>query len=282
MRYVVFEAGSRAGFSTELFFSEYQEQTKNDDTLVMVDADETFSLLECRPKITRMSEKRVVDGFFGKGDVIFPADELTRQHNPIVREFASNNRFSAIGEWFYDKAAVNCRLHSTTCISVPEVFRTNRVFIRPNTMSAGSKGCYMANNVCVSEYIPIRHEYVVDCLERDGDLSVFAREVVLKNGYDKYVCLIPMQSPFCEKVKDFVLSNDIGLFKGIFHLQLAEGENGRLYYIESSKRISGTSCVNMVRGFNPFFFMNGIEHKVRATHLESKWMRYESLLTYKM
>lgn len=277
MRYFAFEAGSRAGFSTEKFFHAYKRQVASEDTLVLVDADPVFTLLPTEACLSRITED-VAMRIITKDDLVFPCDELTRQGNRIVKGIVSNH-VSCVEDWFYNKRAVNKRLSEKACaIKIPTTFQCEDLFIKPNTKSAGSKGCYSASNLCISEHINIRHEYVVDCLEKDGELKVFPREVILRNGYDKYVKLLPISGKLALQVHEFVKSVNSPLFSGIFHLQIAENECGELYYIESSKRISGSSVVNLHRGFNPFCFINGIDAKDENLHLEDKWYRFEDLI----
>lgn len=282
MRYFVFEAGSRAGFSTEKFFQAYLQQTGAKDTLVMVDSDPLFPHLKSpQPNIMRVSEEEAM-AMLNDGDTIFPADELTRQKNSHVRGFASANPFSAIDVKFYNKTYINSQLSFVKSnIAVPKTFSNTTLFIKPNVLSAGSKECHAVKDVCVEEYINIKGEYVVDCYEREGKIDLYPREVKLKNGYDKYIMILPQESEFCDSVRDFITASQQkvgGLFKGIFHLQLARDFNGNLFYIESSKRISGSSIVNIERGFNPFCFMVGLKAYDNVKHLEGVWYRFEDFL----
>lgn len=279
MRYFIFEAGSRAGLSAELFFKEYIKQSKCSDEIVMVDCDPIFSEMRGSNKIIRVDETKAIQ-MLSRHDIIFPADELTRQCNELIMSFSSNNPFSAIKPWYYDKKYVNEVLsHSKSNIRIPNTFSPTAVIIKPNTKSAGSKGVYRVNAVCVEEAIDIEKEYVVDCFEKNGNIQVFPREIKLKNGYDKYIKLLPTNGGLVEKIKDFVTSANVGsLFKSIFHLQLAENAKGELFYIESSKRISGSSIVNIERGFNPFCFMNGVNAPYSPKHELNKWYRFEDFL----
>lgn len=277
MRYFAFEAGSRAGFSTERFFNAYKESYPNDDVLVMVDSDPHFAQLPSENYISRVSEETAFISVT-KGDIVFPCDELTRQRNILFRDICKGT-ISEVEDWFFDKRRVNMFLsEGANEIKIPKTFQQEDLFIKPNTASAGSKGCYKASNLCISERINISHEYVVDCIEKDDKYKVFPREVVLRNGYDKYVKLLPTNGEFVDKIIFFLQSVKCPIFKGIFHLQLAENNIGEIYYIESSKRISGSSIVNIHRGFNPFCFINGIDAKDENLDLEGIWYRYDDLL----
>lgn len=277
MRYFSFEAGSRAGFSTERFFKAYKKDCPNDDVLVMVDSDPHFTQLLSENYISRVSEETVFN-VITKDDIVFPCDELTRQRNTILRNICKGT-ISEVEDYFFDKRKVNMLLSENAKeIKIPKTFQQEDLFIKPNTASAGSKSCYEASNLCVSERINITHEYVVDCLEKDGEYNIFPREVVLRNGYDKYVKLLPIESEFVEKIICFLQSVECPIFKSVFHLQLVENKKGEIYYIESSKRISGSSIVNIHRGFNPFCFINGIDAKKENLNLVGTWYRYDDLL----
>lgn len=292
MTYLGFEAGSRAGFSAELFFRDYVNQTGSDDRLVLSDADKAYSYVETASPYASQIERVCDDVLEDKFDlnssdvVIFPCDELTRQTKDKFYEIAQRSLFSKIDKKYYDKAYVNRLLLSLSLpIKIPYTFRNRNVCLRPNTESAGSKGVMFLHNYCVSEFIDIAEEYVVDCCRIKGELSIFPRAVTLKNGYDRYIKFIGKEDKLVGKVIDFVESFNrqmpsFGLFDGVFHLQLAKDKNGEYWYIESSKRISGTSFVNLSKGYNPFMLING--HKVEKPTDDvfeyGRWYRFEDVL----
>lgn len=152
-------------------------------------------------------------------------------------------------------------------------------------MSAGSRNIEFNENVCVSEKIDIQHEYVVDVLERNGEFNIFAREVVLRQGYDKFIKLLDETHKLTSAIRRFLklVSSKIKatLFKGIFHIQVAEDTNGDFYFIEASKRISGSSIVNVYNGFNPFDALENTTPFICATNPFSynKWYRFEEMVT---
>ena len=285
MKFVVFEAGGRAGFSAEMFFLDYIKKSGNyDDILYMVDdschVNEVYSIKNVKrisfPEFLCLEKKDLI---------IFPADELTRQSKHIVYDIAKKHPFSEIESWYYNKKLMNQRLNESTCgckIRVPNTFDIAQVCIRPNTMSAGSKGIQILDDVSITEKINIVQEYVVDVLRNENDMILYPRAVFLKNGYDRLIKHLKEDSEICLAAKEFILSaspTNEGVFSNIFHLQLAEDINGDFYYIESSKRISGTSIVNLFRGMNPFNFIIGIETEERVNPFEyNKLYRYEDFI----
>ena len=285
MKYVVFEAGSRAGFSTEMFFLDYVKANCNqEDVLYMVDDSVDVNQVQADAQIKRISYSEFLD--LDKDDLmIFPADELTRQSKSYVNRLAENNSLSKVDYLYYYKMSVNQMLSKLTegcVIKVPKTFDVSNVCVRPNTMSAGSKGIQLLDNVCITERISITNEYVVDVIRGDNDIKVYPREVVLKNGYDRMIKPLEESSDIGTAVKEFIMSAfpvNEGLFSGIFHLQIAKDLNGMLYYIESSKRLSGTSIVNIFRGMNPFCFINEVKTKERINPFQyNKWYRYEDFI----
>ena len=281
MRYFGFEAGSRAGLSTELFFDDYKKHIDSEDVLVLSDKDKMYSkVAENFPYIERLQDERALLVLSAQ-DIIFPCDELTRQSNPRVTEVAAKNSFSKVEPLFFNKKEMNRFLSSKAAgLKIPRTFFADEIFIRPNKMSAGSKGCCELNDMCVSEHVNIKSEYVIDCLKGRDELQIFPRQVVLKNGYDKYIKLLPDTSRIGNAVHEFILSvADCKLFDGIFHIQVAENDNGDFYYIEASKRISGTSIVNLARGFNPFFFLYGTRRtRDEQGFEENQWYRFEDFI----
>lgn len=293
-KYLVFESGSRAGLSAELFFLAWRKQNGwkdgEGDMLFLSDSDELYKSIRSRcPNVTRIDDYNAIASIVAYGDKsVFPADELTRQCNSTVREYVSNDPIAKVDELWYYKAHMNNVLselvrYDECSILIPLTFGiADKLIIKPNRASAGSKGIEVKDGVCVSQRIDIRKEYVVDVLYGEDSIDVFPREVKLRNGYDRYIKLLPSHGELVEEVRAFILcaSPKIGLFApGIFHIQLAEDANGDLFYIEASRRISGTSIVNLANGFNPFCFLNGVEAD-RLVHKFSNgyWFRYEDFI----
>lgn len=289
MRWVVFESGSRAGLSAELFFRQYIEKTGSDDVLVMADSNPTVNAVACPcEQIVRVPEDDGLMMLNEEDTFVFPADELTRQCHYWSLS-AECMKYARVEEWFYDKRNVGCYLlekeefSGMGCVMVPNVYPGTRLCLRPNTKSAGSKGLMFLDDYCVTERIDIKREFVVDAFRTDDDLFLFPREVVLKNGYDLMVKLLPRYGEFADKVKRFVKNafpKNKGLFSGVFHLQLAEDVLGYTWYIEGSRRISGTSLVNISRGYNPFILLTSGELMSDTQQFkEGVWYRYEDFLT---
>lgn len=291
MNYVVFESGSRAGFSAEMFFRVWKNRHKdNDAKLILSDANLLFSEMPTtHTEIERLEDKLTIARLSNKNYRVFPGDEMTRQIYQEVQDFVRNDYYASVEQWFYDKSRVNTLLTSVvgaSCpIKIPKTFDLNSVCIKPNTMSAGSRNIEFNENGCVSEKIDIQHEYVVDVLERNGEFNIFAREVVLRQGYDKFIKLLDETHKFTSAIRRFLklVSSKIKatLFKGIFHIQVAEDTNGDFYFIEASKRISGSSIVNVYNGFNPFDALENTTPFICATNPFSynKWYRFEEMVT---
>lgn len=291
MNYVVFESGSRAGFSAEMFFRIWKRHHKNNDAkLILTDIDTLFSELPTtHPDIERQKDWQAIARLSLKNYRVFPGDEMTRQDYQVVRYFVKNDYYASVEQWFYDKSRINALLASVvgnSCpIKIPKTFDLNNVCIKPNTMSAGSRNIEFNENVCVSEKINIQHEYVVDVLERNGEFNIFAREVVLRQGYDKFIKLLDETHKLTSAIKHFLklISCKIKatLFKGIFHIQVAEDANGNFYFIEASKRISGSSIVNVYNGFNPFDALENTTPFICAFNPFSynKWYRFEEMVS---
>lgn len=285
MKFVVFEAGSRAGFSAEMFFLDYVKKSGNkNDILYMVDDSLQVNNVESCENVRRITLKEFLD-LDKKGFVIFPADELTRQSNPVVNGIANENEISKVKSSYYNKENTNLKLELLTygCrIKIPKTFAFDKVCVRPNSMSAGSKGLQLLDNVSITEKINIVEEYVVDVLRCDDYMRLYPRAVVLKNGYDRLVKPLREDSEIGVAAREFILEaqpDNKGLFSNIFHLQLAKDDLGDLYYIESSKRISGTSIVNLSRGMNPFCFIMGMQiYEETSTFQYDKWYRYEDFI----
>lgn len=212
---------------------------------------------------------------------------MTRQLNPVVRNAVQDDDYARVSPLWYDKAHVNNVLAELVSIDqckirIPLTFGLTDAFIKPNKASAGSKGLELKGDVCVSQIIDIRREFVADVLYDGNYVNVFPREVKLRSGYDKMIRLLPPLSRISREVRKFVecVSSQVELFApGIFHIQLAEDTNGDLFYIEASRRISGTSLVNLANGFNPFCFMNRVKTDVIVTRFEDgKWFRYEDFV----
>lgn len=291
MNYVVFESGSRAGFSAEMFFRIWKKRyPDNNAKLILTDIDSLFSELPTtHPNVKRQKDWQTIARLSLKNCRIFPGDEMTRQDNQVVRDFVKNDYYASVEQWFYDKSRVNTLLASVvgaSClIKIPKTFELNSVCVKPNTMSAGSRNIEFNDNVCVSEKIDIRHEYVVDVLERNGEFNIFAREVVLRQGYDKFIKLLDEKHKLTSAVRRFLklVSYKIRatLFKGVFHIQVAEDASGEFYFIEASKRISGSSIVNVYNGFNPFDALENTTPFICADNPFSynKWYRFEEMVS---
>lgn len=292
-KYIVFEAGSRAGLSAEIFFRAWQKQNGrengNGDVLYLADSDPTYCSVPSQSEnIIRISEQEAVNLIqSGEDVVVFPGDELTRQLNPVVRNAVQDDDYARVSPLWYDKAHVNNILAELVSldqckIRIPLTFGLTDAFIKPNKASAGSKGLELKGDVCVSQIIDIRREFVADVLYDGNYVNVYPREVKLRSGYDKMIRLLPPLSRISKEVRKFVecVSSQVELFApGIFHIQLAEDTNGDLFYIEASRRISGTSLVNLANGFNPFCFMNRVKTDVFVTRFEDgKWFRYEDFV----
>ena len=291
MNYVVFESGSRAGFSAEMFFRIWKNRHKdNDAKLILSDANLLFrEMPTTHTEIERLEDRLTIARLSNKNYRVFPGDEMTRQIYQEVQDFVKNDYYASVEQWFYDKSRVNTLLASVvgaSClIKIPKTFELNSVCVKPNTMSAGSRNIEFNDNVCVSEKIDIQHEYVVDVLERNGDFNIFAREVVLRQGYDKFIKLLDETHKLTSAIKYFLklVSSKIKatLFKGIFHIQVAEDTNGDFYFIEASKRISGSSIVNVYNGFNPFDVLENTTPFICAINPFSynKWYRFEEMVS---
>lgn len=291
--YMVFEAGSRAGLSAELFFRAWRKQNQwkevEGDVLYLADSDPVYvSVPSPNENIVRLSEGSALELLTLNTDIkVFPADELTRQCNYAVANYVSEDKVSKVSELWYDKAHINNVLSELVSldkckIRIPLTFGLTDSFIKPNKASAGSKGIEIKENVCVSQRIAIEREYVVDVLSSGESVQVFPREVKLRSGYDKMIRLINPEDEIGDEVCSFIdcVSGKVGLFApGIFHIQLAEDVNGDLFYIEASRRISGTSLVNLANGFNPFCFLNGIVADRLVHNFEyDEWFRYEDFV----
>ena len=286
MIFVVFESGSRAGLSAELFFEEHVSATGAQHQLFLSDLDEDFQHIESRhPQVHLIHDSLAFDMLEAGEAVIFPADELTRQSNPVATKVASEQSFSRIMPFYYNKKQMNEFLAplTTGCsIKVPETFSLSNVCIKPNSMSAGSRNIQFLADACVMQKIDIDHEYVVDVLRYDDEkMYIFPREVTLKNGYDRFIKLLPLDGELAGNVSEFVKAvcpkND-GVFSNIFHLQLCQDKSGQYYYIEFSKRISGTSCVNIVSGMSPFALIDGVDQQLNTRLIDGRWRRFEDFM----
>ncbi len=286
MNFIVFESGSRAGLSAELFFEDYVKRNSVNHTLYLSDLDEDFKrIAERHPQVKRIHDSRALEMLKAGDAVVFPADEITRQVNDLVAEIVTHHSFSRVKPSYYNKNAMNHHLAPLTAgcsIKVPATFSTTNVCIRPNTRSAGSRNVQLLDNACVTQRIDIMHEYVVDVLRYDDTtMHIFPREVTLKNGYDRFIKLLPLDGELASAVREFILAacpaND-GPFSDIFHLQLCQDTSKQLYYIEFSKRISGTSCVNIATGMNPFALIDSVEPELHPQVIDDKWRRFEDFL----
>ena len=287
MKYLVFEAGGRAGLSTELFF--VNRVSKDDgSSLVLADMDAYYMQCPCPAAVSRVTEAEAL-AMIDK-DVsdctVFPADELARQGKPAVFALAARNPLVAVEPWFFSKRRMNERLAEITAgclIKIPETFSLDDVFMRPNTMSAGSHGVGRLENTCITRRVEIAHEYVVDVNWVGAEPVIYAREVRIKNGYDKYLKFIGKESRIAKAVNEFVhaiKASEPLLVTGIFHIQLIENPAGEIFFVEYSKRISGTSAVNLFRGYNPFDAFAGVQTPVFKGDFarEDVWYRYEDFI----
>ena len=286
MNFVVFESGSRAGLSAELFFEHYVDATGAKHRLFLSDLDEDFQHIVSRhPQVSLIHDRQAFEMLSAGEAVIFPADELTRQSNPVATQVASEHRFSCIEPHYYKKQHMNellARATATCAIKVPETFSLTNVCVKPNSMSAGSRNIQFLDNACVMQKIDIDHEYVVDVLRYDDEkMYIFPREVTLKNGYDRFIKLLPLEGELAMHVTEFdkaaCPSND-GMFSDIFHLQLCQDKKGDYYYIEFSKRISGTACVNILSGMSPFAMIDGIDQELNSGMIDGCWRRFEDFM----
>lgn len=291
MKYIVFEAGSRAGFSAEMFYRAWKKRHPGSNVgLIMADSDTTFAQVPAPAGVERENDKAAGARLGTPGYRAFPGDELTRQRDTRIQQAIAADRMGAVEPWFYEKATVNRTLERLAgpdaAIRVPRTFDFENVCVKPNSQSAGSRGVEFKQGMCVSELIDIAREYVVDVLERtDGTPDIYARETKLRCGYDKLVRLLPKSHPLVEAVRSFVTAVNAGtdatLFHGVFHLQIAENPQGQYYFIEASKRISGSAMVNIFRGFNPFDVLEGTEAQPPvepAPFEDGRWYRFEDFV----
>lgn len=291
-KWVVFEAGSRAGLSARLFYEDYYRNTNTEDILLMADDDR--KVVEAINNEVYLGQVRGINtGSGGTFDevceiyysedsdplAVFPADELTRQRMKDIDEYDIPRRwFNDVSPNYYNKSAVNARL-AKSGIRVPQTFELNDVFIKPNTLSAGSRGLQSISNACVQRKIDIDREYVVDCfVNEDSEIvAMCAREVQLRSGYDKLIRLLSPDHRVCEFAEQVITASKNGMFRGVCHLQIVQAkETGApLYYIEGSKRISGTSLVNLLVGYNPFRLLAG--EPLHRKEFDNEWHSYEEL-----
>ena len=273
--WVVFEAGSRAGLSALTFFRQYKKLTKCDDNLFMVDDDKVFLATnnERYDSVKTLCGSVLIREYLGDF-IVFPADELTRQRGC---KYGASEWFNCVGQEMYDKRFVTAMLESRG-VSVPKTLMAEEVIAKPNTMSAGSKGIMNLDDYCVQQRIDIAHEYVVDMFvgENGEIVKLFPREVKLRSGYDKYVRFLYGGHKVANFAYDVVNADVLGMFRGPCHIQVVEDHSGKLYYIEGSKRISGTSLVNILRGYNPFCLLNDVETSVND--YDEDWHTFEELL----
>lgn len=287
MKYLVFEAGGRAGLSAELFFA---NRIRKDDgnSLVMADMDTTYIQCPGPAGVSRVLESDALAMIAADASdcAVFPADELARQGKPAVFDLAARNPMVAVEKWFFNKRCMNLKLAEITSgclINIPETFSLDDVFMRPNTMSAGSHGVGRLENTCITRRVEIAHEYVVDVNWTAEEPVIYAREVRIKNGYDKYLKFLGAGSKVARAVDEFVRAIRAKaplMVTGIFHIQLIEGPAGQIFFVEYSKRISGTSIVNLFRGYNPFDALTGEQTPVCKGDFakEDVWYRYEDFM----
>lgn len=286
-RWTVFEAGSRAGLSARMFFDDYKRKFKTDDTLLMVDGDlDVIDALDNTKGNGVYMSLQWRECIKHPDAVVFPADELTRQQAIDVNEYnIARMWFNDVSPKYYNKQHVNDML-SHFGVNVPKTFDVEDVFIKPNTMSAGSRGLMQYDNVCVQQRLDIDTEYVVDAtVDEDGTvLGIVARATRLRAGYDKLIKFVPYDHPATQFALDVIKNCPSMMFRGVCHLQIAETrEKGHpFYYIEGSKRISGTSLVNLAVGYNPFVLLHERKPMPRPEEhacFDSLWHTYEEMLT---
>ena len=275
MNWVVFEAGSRAGLSALMFFRHYKKLTGCDDNLILVDDDKVFlSTNNEKYDCVKMMSSRTVCLECAGDYTVFPADELTRQRG---HKLGAQEWFNSVGQEMYDKRFVTAMLESRG-VSVPKTLMTEGVIVKPNSMSAGCKGIVNFDDCCVQQRIDIAHEYVVDMfVDQDGEIvQLFPREVKLRAGYDRYIRFLFDGHKVADFARRVVRSDALGIFRGPCHIQVVEDHSGKLYYIEGSKRISGTSLVNILKGYNPFCLLNGDVNIIND--YDEGWHTFEELL----
>lgn len=273
--WVVFEAGSRAGLSALMFFRQYKKLSENTDNLILVDDDKVFLSTdnEKYDSVKSVCPKNLCLDYLGDYTV-FPADELTRQRG---HKYGADEWFNSVGQEMYDKRFVTAMLESRD-VSVPKTLMAENIIVKPNSMSAGSKGIMNLDDYCVQQRIDIAHEYVVDMFvgEDGGIVKMCPREVKLRAGYDRYIRFLFEGHKVATFARDVVNADVLGMFRGPCHIQVVEDHSGKLYYIEGSKRISGTSLVNILRGYNPFCMLNDIE--ISVNDYDENWHTFEELL----
>lgn len=296
MIYVVFEAGSRAGLSARYLFEWYLKlNPSTEDKLILVDSDEVFSSIYHKhgTGVIPLHESLLETKVNFKNEVtVFPADEISRQSGHCENLNLIRSSIWMASPQYYDKSYVNYMLKEDNdseflppCM-VPETFDMNSVCVKPNKMSAGSKGVQFFDNMCISEKIEIQNEYVIDVLRNNnGQATYYGRQVKLRAGYDKYIKFLPHDHGAITAAMYLVRkahekSTISGLFSRIFHVQIAEDIHGQFWFIEASKRISGTSLVNILCGFNPFeFIKTGKSIWIKPADVDfDSWYRYEDLL----
>lgn len=88
MNYVVFESGSRAGFSAEMFFRVWKNHHKdNYAKLILSDIDTLFSELPTTHQdIERLKDWQTIARLSNKNCRVFPGDEMTRQTYQEVQD----------------------------------------------------------------------------------------------------------------------------------------------------------------------------------------------------
>lgn len=281
-QWVVFEAGSRAGLSARLFFDDYCKRISSEDTLLLVDDDECVVNALNETKTDRVcAEGNLLVGLRRKDAVVFPADELTRQQSlDVDRCHISRRWFNDVVPAYYNKNLIN-RALAQVGICVPATFCIDNVLIKPNTMSAGSRGIRTFENVCVQQRLYISQEFVVDATvdESRTILGIIARETKLRAGYDKLIRFVESDHPVVEFARQIIECSPNQMFQGVCHLQICctNESSSQFYYIEGSKRISGTSMVNLLADYNPFVLLHTKE-QTECIPFDTKWHTYEDLL----
>lgn len=273
MQWIIFEAGSRCGRSAIKILKNAGEH----EILVV---DSNYLALEALkneyPYLNTMTQDKFLEVLRESPEdlsesKVFPADELTRQK--YHSELESNgllDDYSKVTEAMFDKAHVNQVLSNNKGpIKVPKTIR-GPLIVKPNTMSAGCKGIQtFDDNFLVSERIDIKREFVIDCVATPDELYICPREVTLRSGYDKLIKFLPQYSntyrTLYTGITELIIESkdsDIELlFDGIFMVQAVEDQEGNYWFIEASKRISGSSMVNLLIGWNPLEFHKSDEDR---------------------
>lgn len=125
-----------------------------------------------------------------------------------------------------------------------------RVVVRP-VSGSGSKGLIITNpDQLVTEYVAPAREYVIDLDTRTGLVCPRVTHQ-LRHGADTSVTLININHPQFRRLRDaaWEVAQMLGL-SGLCNVQLIEGMDGELWFVEASPRLSGSSRLNLHIGVN--------------------------------